>query len=363
MYNNKETSGRVPLTLLEISEAAKKRVVLIDKEFTDGFEFIKNYPRSVTFFGSSRTKAGDEYYEKARALARRIVEELRYSVVTGGGPGIMEAANRGAYEAGGNSIGLTIELPHEQISNPYITHQISFHYFFSRKVCLAFSAEAYVFFPGGFGTLDEFTEILTLIQTNTIPKAPIILVGEDAWEPLEEFFKNILVKEEKIDLADLDLYTITNDEKKILEIIKNAPIRLGLGYDQKSEKPNQQNGHSGVEGPISELSKKHCVPCEGGTLPLSHEKSEELLKEVSQWNLIDDKEIEKTYDFKDFSEAINFMNAVGRVAENENHHPDMSLHDFKKVDVKISTHAIDGLSENDFILAAKIDELNREEPK
>lgn len=245
----------VPLTLVEISEAAQKRVVLISQEFANGFEFIKNYPRSVTFFGSARTKEGELYYEKAKNLASRIVGELHYSVVTGGGPGIMKAANRGAFEAGGNSIGLTIELPHEQMTNEYLTDQIGFHYFFSRKVCLAFSAEAYIFFPGGFGTLDEFTEILTLIQTNKIPKAPIILVGENHWQPLEEFFKNILIAEKMIDQSDISLYEITDDENKIIEIIKNAPVRIGLKYDQKSEKIFKQNGDNKGEGPLSGLSK------------------------------------------------------------------------------------------------------------
>ena len=183
-----------PITLLEISEASQKRIALITKEFTNGFEFIKNYPRSVTFFGSARTKSGELYYEKAKELANRIVKELHYSVITGGGPGIMEAANKGAYEAGGNSLGLTISLPHEQLTNSYLTDREDFHYFFSRKVCLSFSAEAYIFFPGGFGTLDEFLEILTLIQTNKIPKAPIILIGESHWTPLEEFFKNIIIE-------------------------------------------------------------------------------------------------------------------------------------------------------------------------
>lgn len=256
MDNTEKNQDGTPLTLLEISEASQKRVALISKEFADGFEFIKNYPRSVTFFGSSRTKDGEPYYEKARALAKRIVEELHYSVVTGGGPGIMKAANQGAYEAGGNSLGLTIALPHEQLANEYLTHQIGFHYFFSRKVCLSFSAEAYIFFPGGFGTLDEFTEILTLIQTNKIPKAPIILVGESHWRPLEEFFKNILVKEQMIDAEDTSLYTITDDENAILEIIKKAPVRFGLKYNNKSELPAKQNGHGKGEGPLSVLTKK-----------------------------------------------------------------------------------------------------------
>lgn len=254
--NPNGTNDHKPLTLLEISESAKKRVALIAQEFTDGFEFIKNYPRSVTFFGSARTKEGDFYYEKARELAKNIVEELHYSIVTGGGPGIMQAANRGAYEAGGNSIGLNIQLPNEQISNEYLTDQINFYYFFSRKVCLSFSAEAYVFFPGGFGTLDEFLEILTLIQTGKIPKAPIILFSKKHWRPLEDFFKNSLAEGGFINESDTSLYTITDDEKFILDIIKKAPVRIGLEYNPKSEILRKPNGHNKGEGPLSILSKK-----------------------------------------------------------------------------------------------------------
>jgi uncharacterized protein (TIGR00730 family) len=244
-----------PITLLEISEAAKKRVTFIAKEFTNGFEFVKNYPRSVTFFGSARTKEDDPYYKKARELASQIVRELHYSVITGGGPGIMEAANRGAFEAGGNSLGMTIELPREQLTNKYLTDREDFHYFFSRKVCLSFSAEAYIFFPGGFGTLDEFLEILTLIQTSKIPKAPIILVGIAFWSPLENFFREVLLKDKSIEEKDLSLYTITEDNAEILKIIKQAPIRLGLKYDENLEKTEDDSSENGHE-PLSGLFKK-----------------------------------------------------------------------------------------------------------
>jgi len=235
MENNK------PLTLAEISEAVDKRISLISKEFANGFEFVRNYPRSVTFFGSARLKETDDYYKKARDLASRIVKELHYSVMTGGGPGIMEAANRGAFEAGGNSLGLTIELPREQHDNPYLTDKEDFYYFFSRKVCLSFSAEAYVYFPGGFGTLDEFTEILTLVQTGKIPKSPIVLVGTDFWTPFEKFLREVLIKNQTIEEKDLELYTITDNEDRILEIIKNAPVRFGIKYNENSEKSLQKN--------------------------------------------------------------------------------------------------------------------------
>lgn len=245
-----------PITLQEISEAANKRVALIAREFAGGFDLIKNYPRSVTFFGSARTQKGDHHYEKASALAGRIVKELHYSVITGGGPGIMEAANKGAFEAGGNSLGLTIELPREQETNNYLTDKEDFHYFFSRKVCLSFSAEAYIFFPGGFGTIDEFLEILTLVQTNKIPKAPMILVGESFWKPLEEFFRKVLLENKMISEKDLSLYIITDDENKILEVIKSAPIRIGLKYDEDSEKAIKNNSTNGHHEPLSGLLKR-----------------------------------------------------------------------------------------------------------
>src|SRR3989338_2631014 len=195
-----------PLTLLEISEAARRRVTFISKEFENGFEFIKNYPRSVTFFGSARIKEDDLYYKKAEGLASRIVKD--------------------------------------------------FHYSFSRKVCLAFSAEAYIFFPGGFGTLDEFLEILTLVQTNKIPKAPIILIGTSFWNHLELFFREVLLQNMSIEENDLSLYTITDNEDEILEIIKRAPIRMGLKYDENLEKVKTSDSSQNDHGPLSGLFKK-----------------------------------------------------------------------------------------------------------
>lgn len=228
LKHNEKHLGLSPVTLEELHKSAHKRVNLIAKEFKDGFEFLINHPKSVTFFGSARLPDGDVYYEKARSIAAKIVHALGYSVVTGGGPGIMEAANKGAFEAKGKSLGLNIKLPEEQIINPYLTHEMEFHYFFSRKVCLSFSAEAYIFFPGGFGTLDEFTEIITLIQTHKIEKVPIILVGNEFWKAFDNFIREYLLKKEFIDLEDIALYTITEDENEIIEIIRKAPIRDGV---------------------------------------------------------------------------------------------------------------------------------------
>lgn len=213
------------LTLEKVHEAMHKRIELIQKEFTEGFKFLVNHPKSVTFFGSARLPDTDVHYEKARSIGAKIVHALGYSVVTGGGPGIMEAANKGAFEAKGKSLGLTIKLPQEQTTNPYITNEVSFNYFFIRKVCLSFSAEAYLFFPGGFGTLDELFEILTLVQTRKIEKVPIILVGNDYWTALDAFIKEHLLSKEMIDSEDITLYSISENEDEIIEIIRNAPVR------------------------------------------------------------------------------------------------------------------------------------------
>ena len=165
------------------------------------------------------------HYKDARMLGSELVK-LGYAVITGGGPGIMEAANRGAKESGGESIGLNIELPHEQVINPYVTDSLSFYYFFSRKTTMSFSAEAYIFYPGGFGTLDEFFEIVTLMQTGKIRKVPVILVGGDFWNPLEKYLvDNVLRQHAAIDKKDLNLYSILDDHKKILKIVTDAPVR------------------------------------------------------------------------------------------------------------------------------------------
>ncbi len=219
------------LTRQQLHDTAVERVHLISKEFTDAFNFLRKYPKSVTFFGGTRFKEDSPEYQKAMSLASKISDKLNYSIVTGGGPGIMEAANRGAYESGGASIGLTIELSENQVKNDYLTDNLDFYYFFSRKVCLSFSAEAYVFFPGGFGTLDEFFEIITLVQTKKIEKVPIILVGSDFWNPIQELMKNELFSRKTIDEEDLSLYCIEDDEDKIVDIIKNSPVRNGIQFN------------------------------------------------------------------------------------------------------------------------------------
>jgi len=217
-----------PLTLRALNEAANQRVSVITKEFKEGFKFIEKYPKSVTVFGSARLPKNSPYYKLARGLTTRIAAELNYAVFTGGGPGIMEAANLGAFEGKGQSVGITIKLPHEQVTNPYLTDHIGLYYFFSRKVAMTFSAESYIYFPGGFGTLDEFFEILTLVQTNKIEKVPMILVGTEYWAPLEKFLRDQLLSQSMIDREDLNIFTITDDLDEIIGIIKNARVRNGI---------------------------------------------------------------------------------------------------------------------------------------
>lgn len=218
------------ISIEEQQKSNGERVAIIKKEFEAGFKFLENNPRSVTVFGSSRFKEGNPYYDHARKLGERIAKDLDgYSVLTGGGPGIMEAANRGAFESGGSSLGLTIDIPKEQATNKFLTDHINFYYFFSRKVCLSFSAEAYVFYPGGFGTLDELFEILTLVQTGKIYPVPIILAGKDYWQEFDSLIKKFLVEKfETIYKSETDLYTITDDLDEMMEIIKNAPVHEGL---------------------------------------------------------------------------------------------------------------------------------------
>lgn len=222
------------LTRKELHDTAVERVHLVAKEFTDAFNFLRKYPKSVTIFGGTHISETSPYYSQAHSLGYNIVKKLGYAVLTGGGPGIMEAANKGANEAGGDSLGLEIELDPPQLENPYQTDSINFHYFFSRKMALSFAAETYIFFPGGFGTLDEFFEIITLVQTGKIEKVPIVLFGSDYWSKLEIFMKEELLTRGVIGQEELNLFKITDNEDEVIEIIKSAPVHNGIKFNHNN---------------------------------------------------------------------------------------------------------------------------------
>lgn len=207
------------------------RVFRILSEFVDGWQFLADFKKTVSFFGSARFPEGSQWYEEARKLGK-MMAEAGFAVVTGGGPGIMEAGNRGAVEGGGKSIGLNIKLDMEQRINPYVQESTAFHYFFVRKVMLSFAARAYVFFPGGLGTLDEAFELLTLIQTKKISeKIPVALVGKEYWGPVDKWLKEeIYAKYKAIDEADLQIYKIVDSAEEAFEIIKDAPPREDWYY-------------------------------------------------------------------------------------------------------------------------------------
>lgn len=195
------------------------RVFRIMSEFVQGFELLRSYGLAATFWGSARTTPDDEYYKEAEELASRMSKK-GFTIISGGGPGIMEASNVGAFKVGGKSVGLNIQLPFEQKLNPYTTESLNFDFFFSRKVMMTFSSEVYVYFPGGFGTLDEFFEIVTLIQTKKIEKIPIILYGKDFWQPLIRFFKNDMLKKfETISPKDLELFVLVDSVDEAMKYI------------------------------------------------------------------------------------------------------------------------------------------------
>lgn len=201
-------------------EAAMIRLGSVDDELEAGYKIIKRHHKTVTVFGSARTPEGTRFYEAARLLGAKLAEQ-DYTVLTGGGHGIMEAANRGAFDAGGKSLGFNITLPHEQTLNPYVTESLAFSHFSPRKIAMTLYADAYIYFPGGFGTMDEMMEILTLIQTGKTAKAPVLLYGEDFWRPLDRFVRgSMLEKEHLVSPGDETLYTITDDINEIVSLVK-----------------------------------------------------------------------------------------------------------------------------------------------
>lgn len=195
------------------------RVFKIMSEFVEGFDLIQKYGLAASIFGTARQSFDQKVYDDAEELAARLAKR-GFAIITGGSAGIMEAANKGAHKVGGASIGLNIELPMEQHTNGFTTDAMSFDHFFVRKVMLTFASEVYIYFPGGFGTLDEFTEIATLVQTRKIRKVPIVLYGKEYWEPFTKIFEERLYEQyHAVDEADLELYRVVDSVDEAFEYI------------------------------------------------------------------------------------------------------------------------------------------------
>jgi len=201
------------------------RVFRIMAEFVDSFEMMSKVGPAVSVFGGAQMPPTDPWLAKAEELGRLLVK-TGYAVITGGGPGIMEAANKGASEAGGISVGLNIELPHEQKPNPYVNRLLEFRYFFVRKVCFVKYASGFILFPGGYGTLDEFFESITLIQTERIQRFPIVLMGREHWSGLADWMREKLLDGHLIGPGDLELFHLADDPREAVEFITaNDPQR------------------------------------------------------------------------------------------------------------------------------------------
>jgi uncharacterized protein (TIGR00730 family) len=228
----KKKNNRVPVHPMERAIPLKRmsditwRIFRIMSEFVEGFQFLSQFHKEVTIFGSARLAVNSHWYLEAEKLGKLLAKH-GFTVITGGGPAVMEAANKGAHSVDPRkSIGINIQLPMEQRTNPYVTKSKGFYYFFTRKVMLAASAQSYIFFPGGFGTTDEFAEILTLVQTGKMQKTPIILVGKEFWSPLISWFKNTMIQKYKtIKPSDINLFHLVDSAEQAFKIVKTSKER------------------------------------------------------------------------------------------------------------------------------------------
>ena len=205
------------------------RVFRIMGEFVEGFDTLARTEKAVSIFGSARVPPDDPQYLDAEKTAR-LLAEAGFGVITGGGPGIMEAANKGAKEAGGISIGCNIELPFEQGMNPYVDLAINFRYFFVRKTMFVKYADAFVIFPGGFGTLDELFEALTLIQTGKVRDFPVILFGSGYWQGMLDWIRDTMLAEGKVSKSDMDLLVVTDDPYEVVRVVQDCHENGQAGY-------------------------------------------------------------------------------------------------------------------------------------
>ena len=226
------------LTLNDIKNACEVRfgqngemveLCEVSEEMRQGIDAVQKFSRIATIYGSARIPEESTIYKQVEELAYRLAKDLGYAILTGGGGSIMEAGNRGAHRAKGRAIGATIKLPFEQHTNKYVTDVIPFYYFFTRKLVMRYSAELAIYCPGGFGTMDELFEVITLVQTNKIKKLPIVLFGSEFWNPLDAFIKKTLLDEYgTISPNDRNLYIITDDIDTVVEIAAAADIKKSI---------------------------------------------------------------------------------------------------------------------------------------
>lgn len=210
----------------ELSSHESWRIFRIMSEFVDSIEQLSELPKAVAIFGSTKVKHSDPFYQQSYDIASRLAKK-GFSIITGGGPGIMEAANKGAKEAGGISVGLNIELPQEQKPNPYISNLLNFRYFFIRKVMFVKYSTAFIILPGGFGTLDELFEPLTLIQTDRIKPFPVVMVGRKYWSGLTEWIENTLLKGGKVTPSDMKIFQTVDKTDEVIEAVEKGIEKLG----------------------------------------------------------------------------------------------------------------------------------------
>ena len=233
MHEDKEIIQKSSLlTLNDIKNACEIRfgkngelveICQVSEELRQGIDALQKFPKITTIYGSARLDENHPDYIQTEKLAYALSKELGYAIVTGGGGGIMEAGNRGAHRAGGQSVGVTIIIPHEQHTNKYVSDIIPFNYFFTRKVALRYSTDIAIYCPGGFGTMDELFEVMTLIQTNKMNKIPVVLFGSKFWNPLDQHIRDTLLNEYgTISSRDRNIYIITDDIDTVLEIAKQS---------------------------------------------------------------------------------------------------------------------------------------------
>ncbi len=218
------------------------RIFKIIAEFVEGYQFLSKLEREVTILGSARLNSNNKYYKIAERLGK-LLAKAGFTVITGGGPGIMEAANRGAFEAGGESIGLNIELPFEQRINPYVKKAIAFEYFFTRKVMLTSPANAFVYFPGGFGTMDELFEVMDYMEQGYMVRSPIVLVGREFWQPLVKFLRHQAAETiHSAEITDIDFLFLVDTAEEAFDLIKNAGDRPNVGEVHEEGGPFYNDG-------------------------------------------------------------------------------------------------------------------------